>query len=170
MLFDVLKHYIWRQVSAVGPSHGTQFDACLREKGLIAQSLEYGSVDTRVLQPCAHADFALQTVQEGHMQHVAANNSNVRDPPWDARQRRGGYFKRAMRIGICSRVHSSQPSDSSAPGRLHHQPLHLAHGVFPAAEDGLGDDGMADVEFLHAGDAGHLLDVVVMEAVAGVDG
>src|SRR5690606_11485556 len=39
---------------------------------------------------------------------------------------------------------------SAAPQRLlaglHHQGLHVAHGLFPAVEHGLGHDGMADVE------------------------
>jgi hypothetical protein len=50
-----------------------------------------------------------------------------------------------------------------------HQPLHLPHRVFPAPKHRLGDDGVADVEFLDARQGGDGLDVVVMQAVAGVD-
>ncbi len=53
--------------------------------------------------------------------------------------------------------------------RFSHQPLHFPYCVFPADEDGLRDDGMADVEFFHAGQGGDGLHVVIMQAVAGVD-
>src|SRR5690606_9166555 len=53
--------------------------------------------------------------------------------------------------------------------RLHHQGFHVAHGLFPAVEHGLGNDGVADIELGNAIERGNGPDVAVVQAVAGVD-
>ncbi len=47
--------------------------------------------------------------------------------------------------------------------------LHLHHRLLETDEQRMGDDGVADVQFVHAGNRRHRLDVVVMQAVTGVD-
>lgn len=50
-----------------------------------------------------------------------------------------------------------------------HQQTHVAHGFGQAVEGGAADDGVADVELIELGDGGDGLDVVVVQAVAGID-
>jgi hypothetical protein len=47
--------------------------------------------------------------------------------------------------------------------------LHFAHGLLPTDEDGVGDDGVADVQFLDQRQRGDALDVVIVESMTGVD-
>ena len=49
-----------------------------------------------------------------------------------------------------------------------HQSFHLPHRVFPAHEQRLGDDGVADVEFFDAGEGGDRLAVAKRERRAKV--
>ena len=46
--------------------------------------------------------------------------------------------------------------------------LHLADGLLPADEDGVGDDRVADVQFLDQRQRGDPLDVVVVQPVAAL--
>ena len=63
-----------------------------------------------------------------------------------------------------------QNAQKSATGRFHHQPLHLSYGLFPPHKQCLRDDGVADVQFVDAGQRGDGLDVVVGQSMAGIDG
>ena len=54
--------------------------------------------------------------------------------------------------------------------RLHHQPLHLRHGIFPAHEQGLRNNRMANVEFMNARQRCDGLHVVIGQAMSGIHG
>lgn len=68
------------------------------------------------------------------------------------------------------KVDGKRGAIASALGRRgQHQRFHLSHRLPEADEQGVGDDGVADVQLVDAVDGRDRLDIVVVQAMPGVD-
>src|SRR3989344_2404802 len=58
---------------------------------------------------------------------------------------------------------------SPPAGTLYHERFYFTHRIIPANKQGMRHDGVANVEFFNTSNRSDFLDIVVMQAMPGID-